>query len=190
MDITIEVKVTEESGYESALSGLALNKKQTKEMKQVADKLAKMDGGHNKFLESIIVWLEIKAPRYWWAEADTYRLTSKQSESTMHTLLRELERDNGDGERFQKYFESTCSWRTVENYINLWREHGKFMEMPDKLIFMKANLPEAFLQKRMWRLDYKTLRNIIQQRKNHRLPHWEIFISEVLKQVEYPEFLK
>ena len=61
-------------------------------MKEISEKLHDKDEGHNKFLESIIIWAEVTAPRYWWQEADTYRLSTKQSESTMHTLIEEIER--------------------------------------------------------------------------------------------------
>ena len=57
------------------------------------------------------------------------------------------------------------------------------------LLKIKKKLPEGFLQRRMWKMSYKTLRNIILQRHNHVLPHWPKFIEDVLKQVDHPEFL-
>lgn len=41
---------------------------------------------HAKVLRGIIVYAEINAPRYWWVEADTYRIGTERlsSESTMH----------------------------------------------------------------------------------------------------------
>ena len=91
-NIVMIADLVEEAGYMSALGGLGHNKKQPQDrgMHAVAVRLAPMDGGHNKFLESIYVWLNVKAPRYWWQEADTFRLSTKQSESTMHTLNKEL----------------------------------------------------------------------------------------------------
>lgn len=43
MNITMEVTKVNEAGYEEALKGLSLNKKQTKDMHPVAKKLAPMD---------------------------------------------------------------------------------------------------------------------------------------------------
>lgn len=41
-------------------------------------------------MRQVIVWVEITAPRYWWSEFDTYKIgTSANSESTMHTILKE-----------------------------------------------------------------------------------------------------
>jgi len=59
------------------------------DLKKYLKKLYNKDGGHNKFLEMIYVWLDVIAPRYWWQEADTYRISTKQSASTMHTLHKE-----------------------------------------------------------------------------------------------------
>jgi len=74
----IKVIKLEEAGYESAIKGLSLNKNQTQShSKKVAQILCDKDFGHNKFLESIYIWLDVTAPRYWWSEADTYRLTTK-----------------------------------------------------------------------------------------------------------------
>jgi hypothetical protein len=96
----MEVKVLHEAGYEWALCGTSLSFKDeaipfeewwTEEkfnkMKLTCRGMAPNDGGHNKFLESMQVWVFIKAPRGWWQEFDTYRVgTTKNSASTMHTI--------------------------------------------------------------------------------------------------------
>jgi hypothetical protein len=53
----------------------------------------------------------------------------------------------------------------------------------------KKRLPESFLQTREWAMSYKTIRNIINQRAGHKLPHWMMFILSVLGQVQHPELL-
>ena len=171
----IDVNVVEEAGYHSAMLGISFNKDQPLEnMPAVANKLAPNDGGHNKFLEQIMIWMVVCAPRYWWQEADTFRLSSKSSQSTMHTILR-----NQLG-----YMNFECNDVEGVNmkYLNLLLSQGE-------LVMLKRKLPEGFMQKRMWMVSYKTLRNIILQRKNHRLPHWRRFIESVLGQVQHPELL-
>ena len=106
----MEVHIVKEHGYKEALFGLGLSYelssdfnlidedihnydwiKLWRKLDKVAQKLAKKDGGHNKFLESIVLWVDIDAPRYWWSEFDTYRVgTTKQSESTMHTITKRV----------------------------------------------------------------------------------------------------
>ncbi len=45
----------------------------------------------------------------------------------------------------------------------------------DELVEAKSNLPEGTLQLRIRAFSWPTLRRIIQQRKNHRLPEWQVF---------------
>lgn len=45
----------------------------------------------------------------------------------------------------------------------------------DELVEMKENLPEGFMQKRIWMFSYQTLGRVYRQRKNHRLPQWRLF---------------
>lgn len=160
--------------FEPSVAEFARHQNTVYRAKTVADRLALKDGGHNKFLESISVWLAVQAPRYWWAQFDTYRAgVSKQSESTMHTLMRRplLEDD----------FEGGLDPHVL-NFLNCLHKAGDFEKL-------KRHLPESFLQRRVVCTNYKSLRNIIQQRCKHRLEEWRIFCREVRKQVEHPQFL-
>lgn len=172
----MRVKILNEAGYEEAIYGLSLSYNVTDidKMKQVANNLAHKEGGHNKFLESIMLWIDIDAPRYWWSQADTYRIgVTKQSESTMHTLLkRELTNDD---------FENPIN-PIVLDTVNLLIRNKEF-EMA------KDHLPEGFLQQRVICTNYKTLRNIIHQRHTHKLKTWHKLIDELYNQVKYPYFL-
>jgi len=184
----MHVEKVEEAGYAAAMRGLAHNKKQSPDdMPAVARRLCAHDGGHNKFLESIIVWLDVQAPRYWWQEADTFRLSTKQSESTMHTLRRELAGvDRTDPDAVQRFIDATFEPGSCTPQIL-----GPLFQAldADDLVEIKKRLPEGFLQKRLWCMSYRTLRNIILQRRTHRLPHWRCFIDQVLAQVDHPELL-
>ena len=185
----MKVDIIEEAGHEWALYGMALSYKDRKlnpedwwpSQRAKAEKraaiLASKDGGHNKFLESICVWLDIEAPRAWWSEMDTYRVgTTKQSESTMHTLSkRPPERDD---------FEEGTDDYQIQGFIVLWEQ------VKSDIHRLKMNLPEGFLQRRVICTNYKVLRNIIGQREGHRLKLWQTFIDEVLVQAEHPEYLK
>ena len=191
----MRVKVIGEYGYEQAIFGIGLSygltsgltfenftgddhiiNKESPYMrcKKVAEKLAFRDGGHNKALEHISVWLDVFGPRYWWQEFDTYRVgTSKQSESTIHTIMkRELTQDDFEGEIYG------C----VLHALNADIESKLFDEV-------KNALPEGFLQRRIVATNYKVLRNMILQRRKHKLPQWQTFIAEVLAQVQQPELL-
>lgn len=47
----------------------------------------------------------------------------------------------------------------------------------EELVRMKDELPEGTMQKRIQYFSYQTLRRIYEQRRNHRLPHWQEFIK-------------
>ena len=172
----MKIHVLREAGYYEALLGLSLSyNRPVEEMEDVALKLCNKDGGHNKFLESIVVWLDITAPRYWWQQFDTYRVgVTKQSESTMHTILkRPLTQDD---------FEGDISWDTLA-HLNLLIE-GKELDQ------VKRELPESFLQRRVVCTNYKALRHMINQRYNHKLIEWRWFCEEMYHRLNRREFIQ
>lgn len=170
------VKILKEAGHEEAMLGLSLNKNQpVSNMHIVSSKLALQDGGHNKFLESICVWIDINAPRYWWSQFDTYRVgVTKQSESTMHTVMKQpLTAANFVGGI------DAASLRE----LNFLIETGDFSKL-------KSRLPEGFLQRRIICTNYKALRNIVKQRRTHRLFEWRQFCADVEARLINPEYLR
>jgi len=164
--------ILNECGFDEAMLGLSLNKKQPVEnMPKVALKLGSLDLAHNKFLESIVVWLDITAPRFFWSEFDTYRVgVTKQSESTMHTLKKE------------KLDNSNFEYPVSEYTINAINNAIKF-DYPIEHI--KNSLPDGFLQRRIVTTNYKTLRNIIKQRSHHKLPQWKEFCEYLKNNLKY-----
>lgn len=172
----MEVKVLREAGYNEALLGLSLSYNQPVEkMPRVASRLCDKGNGHNKFLESIAVWLDIHAPRYWWQQFDTYRLgMTKQSESTMHTMLSQpLSASDFEGEICQE---------TIAR-LNTLLEQGEFLRL-------KRELPESFLQRRVVCTNYQTIRRIVSQRARHSLPEWQVFCDTLHTQLELHEFIE
>lgn len=185
----MKVKVLEEQGYDLALRGMAYSYKDRAADPEVwwdegalpraakrAALLASKDGGHNKFLESIVVWIDIEASRAFWSEFDTYRAgVTKQSESTMHTLSKRPPCASD--------FEEGTHASVIAAFEDVWREAAGDINT------LKMNLPEGFLQRRLVCTNYKCLRNIITQRQGHRLRAWGVFIDAIHSQVRYPQFL-
>jgi hypothetical protein len=121
----------------------------------------------------MIVWLDIEAPRYWWQQFDTYRIgVTKQSESTMHTILRTR--------LYPMHFETKIP-EVVLNELNEAIENKEFE-------YAKGMLPESFLQRRIVCTNYKTLRHIVKQRRNHKLYEWQLFINS-LNDLQHSEFV-
>lgn len=184
----MEVKILQESGYEEALMGMSLSfydnslpieqwwtQEKFEKAQKRANKLAHMQGGHNKLIEQIMVWVYVKAPLSWWKHADTYRISSKQSSSTMHTIKKRHPLTKSDFSESTHQAMINCFNTIVHN---------------EKDISVHAdNLPDGFLQERIWLLSYKTLQNVIFQRDGHRLGHWAYFIKLLMEQIEHPELL-
>lgn len=184
----MQVKIIEEHGHDSALRGMAYSFKDRAFDPEVwwpgqreralvrAPKLAPMDGGHNKFLRQIQLWVDIEAPRCWWSEFDTYKVgTVANSESSMHTLAKR------PPTIFD--FEDGTASSVVDAFIAVWHTSKA------DITALKMNLPEGFLQRRMVTMNYANLRNIIAQRTGHRLKVWHTFIDLIMAQVEHPEYL-
>jgi len=171
----MKVKLISEYGHYAAMLGLSLSyNSDLSKMPRRAELLASKDGGHNKFLESVIVWLDVTAPRYWWQQFDTYRVgVTKQSESTMHTLTsRPLTADD---------FECGMDLSSIPELLEAisikdWKT-------------AKRLLPESFLQRRIVTTSYKTLRHVYHQRKNHRLEEWQFFLNSVVEQLAHPNWI-
>ena len=137
-------------------------------LRKVAKSLAKKDGGHNCFLEQIVLWLDIKAPRYWWQQFDRYKVgTARLSESTMHTIgKRDLTPDD------------------FENGAEIPDEYFTFINRLDRLN-RKSFLLESFLQRRICLISMKALKNMYFQRRSHALSEWQTFCDFCEKDVPY-----
>jgi hypothetical protein len=200
----MEVTIRQEAGYDLALYGFSLSYKDRAidpddwwpfdisdvddedtieelcgrkvQINRTATANAGRGKGHDKFLSQIKVWVDIEAPRYWWSEFDTYCIEiRKQSESTMHTLTKR----HVTPEDFEEYDDGMlpCIFQ-----VNMAIDYGDFRRA-------KKRLPESYLQRRLVTMNYMILRNIIEQRKNHKLPEWATFIKAVYEQAEHKELL-
>lgn len=169
--------------YEKAKKiAVHLATKQPPEDYEVRNNLAYISA-EQKFLEQIDVWIYVQASRDFWSEFDTYRVDmSKQSSSTRHTLAkRPVEpADFEEG--------------TLQSAIDAFNEALKFYHDKNNSAYhdgsiLKKNLPEGWLQERVIKTSYKTLKWILEQRDGHGLKSWKIFKDEILKQLEHPEYI-
>ena len=150
---------------------------------------------HRKYLRQIQVWAEITAPRYWWSEYDTYRIgTNANSESTMHTILKEP----FNASQFEWPPFTGADWdiqAAFNDYIDVLKivrdraneESGENKKQLQRVL--KSMLPESFLQKRGVCLNYETLATMYRQRKNHRLPQWSNDFVNWIKTLPFNEFI-
>lgn len=141
--------------------------------RQLSEKLAKAGPEHAKHLRMIQVWAEIEAPRYWWTEFDTYRAgVEKLSCSTMHRLMaRPLTIDDFEHDSLNEDY-AKIMLESINNSMEVYR----FTNDPEKKKEVWRGiiqaLPQSYIQRRTVMMSYAALRNIIKQRKGHKLKEW------------------
>jgi hypothetical protein len=138
---------------------------------KLACKLIKGGSEHRKFLRQIQIWFDITIPRYVWQEKDTYKVaTVRNSCSTMHKL--------GSKDLTQEDFELPIpsDWLRLLNFMGkdfrLAKENKDTALMNEIRREYKNLLPEGFLQKATYTMNYETALTMYFQRRNHRLPEW------------------
>ena len=204
----MEVKVISEYGLDEALLGIGLSYGKTSNLTledirsdkngvktkllETAKKLAPRENAHNKFLRCCIVSLDVDAPRFWWQEADTYKVgTVANSESTMHTIVkRDFLEEDFEPMRFKAHLLETIGWLNSARaeYLRYVAEE-KLSLANDVWNDIIKILPHSYLQRRIMTLNYQVLRTMFRQRKNHKLGEWAVFRKSVIEGVKYPEFL-
>lgn len=127
--------------------------------------------GHDNFLNGIIVQFDLYAPLYMWKQIQRYHfLDFISSQSTMHKLT-----------KFD--VKSQCVKDTdpiiLERYQNLLDEYNKMDDTNiDKKVLWRtlvASLPCGFVLGATMTTNYRQLKTIYLQRKNHKLDEWHDF---------------
>lgn len=187
----MKVDVLKVDGIQEALLGMGLSYGLTSDkniidmndaklagrLTKICAKCASRGNGEDKFLRMIQIWADITAPRFWWAEFDTYKVgTVALSESTMHTL--------GKRPLAQEDFEGGLPIDELLDWLNTY-VCADCCSVETK----KRFLPEGFLQRRIVNFNYAVFANMIRQRRNHRLPQWHYFLSNVYYALPIQEFL-
>lgn len=147
--------------------------------RMLMDNLCKAGPEHRKYMRMINAYFEIKAPLYWWKEFDTYKVgTVCNSSSTMHLLAkRNLTID--DFSTDQLFSDGVTILVRVIEQLNYYRR--RYNETGNKAYWynMVQLLPSSYMQHRGVMLNYETLHNIYNQRKNHKLNEWHKFCDKL-----------
>ena len=132
--------------------------------------------GHDNFLNGIVVQFDIYAPLYMWKQLQRYHfLDFISSQSTMHRLtkfnIKEQCVEDTDKvilERCQKllddYNDNKGMTVSVDEDNKKWRT-------------LVASLPCGFVLGATMTTNYRQLKTIYNQRKNHKLKEWHEFCS-------------
>ena len=133
-----------------------------------ADKLAAtpIGSGHDQFLTSIIVQFDLTFPLKAWVELQRYHFIDFcSSMSTMHRISK-------------MDLNKSCNQYVDKKILDLLKELiYNYNENPTNENFYKViyNIPSGFEYTARLSTNYRQLKTIYSQRKNHRLPDWHIF---------------
>ena len=158
--------------------------------KKRAEKLAncKIGTGHDNFLNGIIVQFDLTAPVKVWTEMQRYHFIDfVSSQSTMHRLK---------DMNLSLVFDEHTDPRIIEIMKELQAEYK--VKAANKEVFGEQ-VDEAYLRLLLscpvglnltarMTTNYRQLKTIYAQRKNHRLPHWHKF-CDFIKQLPLSDMI-
>lgn len=129
--------------------------------------------GHDNFLNGIIVQFDLYAPLYMWKQLQRYHfLDFVSSQSTMHKLI-----------KFDIKEQCTADTDSIilERYQQLLDYYNELddLDINKKLTWRKlvASLPSGFVLGATMTTNYRQLKTIYLQRKNHKLHEWHDFCA-------------
>ncbi len=156
--------------------------------KNLLVRLCRSGSDHRKFMRQIFVTMDITAPLYWWKEFDTYKVaTVANSTSTMHKIHSQV----FDLEHFSCDKLNEKSFEKFKNYIEYLEElRQSFVDTKDKTVWYELiqMLPTNYNQMRTCTMNYETLINIYNARKNHKLDEWHV-LCDAIKILPYAKEL-
>lgn len=122
--------------------------------------------GHDNWLNGVVVQFDLEYTVKAWTEAERYHfLDFVSSQSTMHRIAK-FDLDN-------QYIEYTDK-RTIEVVKELVAKYNETKDSEDYLRILYSN-PCGFKLIAGMTTNYRQLKTIYAQRKNHRLPEWREF---------------
>lgn len=149
--------------------------------------------GHDNFLNGIIAQFDLTFTIKAWTEAERYHFFDFiSSQSTMHRITK-FDIDNQyieyvDGriikiikEKIDEY-NNLCK-RVIPSSLDATVEHQN--EANKKYLEILYSNPCGFKLTAAMTTNYRQLKTIVSQRKNHKLPEWREFCNQV---VEFPMF--
>lgn len=143
-----------------------VEEKDIKRAKNLIKALINDNQAHGQFLTGIVVNFDLTFSVKAWTEAERYRFLSFiSSESTMHRITK----FNLD-ESYSPYTDIFM----VERMKELVEEYNK-NQTPENYLKVLYSNPCGFKLTARLTTNYRCLRNIYKQRKNHRLPEWKEF---------------
>jgi len=135
--------------------------------------------GHDQFLTGITVQFDLNCTLKMWIEAERYRfLYFVSSQSTMHRMCKFNLDDSFNEYVIPEIIEIMKT--AVKNYNLVCEIYGEDSgEAKEAYLRVLYNNPAGFILTARMTTNYRQLKTIYQQRRNHRLPEWREFCKWV-----------
>ncbi|MBR4457076.1 MAG: hypothetical protein IKS32_12795 [Solobacterium sp.] len=158
---------------------------------------SKTGSGHDNFLNGVIVQFDLTFSNKAWVEAERYHfLDFVSSQSTMHRItkfdLDSVYNEYVDPGIIEIMKRKTQEYNDLKRDIESLREDGKDTTTLDELASRKYleilySNPAGFRLTARMTTNYRQLKTIYFQRKDHRLPEWRAFCKwiETLPRSEF-----
>lgn len=153
----------------------------TSEVTETTKRLAgcKAGTGHDQFLTGIIVQFDLTFSIKAWVEAERYHFFDfVSSQSTMHRVTK-----FDIAKQCNEYVEPG-----VIRIVKLLVAHYNMNPTEENYLRVLYNIPVGFRLTAGMTTNYRQLKTIYQQRKNHRLPEWREFCAWI-ETLPHSEFI-
>lgn len=181
-DIVTNVKIYDleesliASGYpmKTELTAAAVTEKDLSRAQKLVDATKTGNGAHAQFMTGIRVAFDLTCSNKMWVEAERYRfLEFVSSQSTMHRITKfDLE------DQYNAYVDPRVI-DIMKKKVNVYNELVEKKADPElikrKYLEILYTNPAGFTLTARMTTNYRCLRNIYMQRKDHRLPEWRAF---------------
>ena len=192
-------------GFEEAVKGAKYSyaidtNAVTSEVTKITLSLAnsKAGSGHDQFMTGIIVQFDLTFSNKAWVEAERYKfLNFISSQSTMHRITK-FDLDQAylpyvDKRIVEIMKEKVKAYNELQAQMTSFKNEGKDVsEMMNTLNEMYLEIlysnPAGFRLTAKMTTNYRALKTIYNQRKDHRLPEWRAF-CEWVKTLPHSEFI-
>lgn len=182
--------------YSYAIDTNAVTSEVTKTTLSLAN--SKAGSGHDQFMTGIIVQFDLTFSNKAWVEAERYKfLNFISSQSTMH-LITKFDLDQAylpyvDNRIVEIMKEKVKAYNELQAQMTSFKNEGKDVsEMMNTLNEMYLEIlysnPAGFRLTAKMTTNYRALKTIYNQRKDHRLPEWRAF-CEWVKTLPHSEFI-
>lgn len=143
--------------------------------------------GHDQFLTGIRVNFDLTCSNKMWVEAERYRfLEFVSSQSTMHKITKlDIKKQCNEYVDIQII---NIVQAKIWSYETMMEENYPKEVLADKYLEILYNIPSGFELTARLTTNYRALKTIYSQRKNHRLPEWKEFCKWI-ETLPHSEFI-